>query len=67
MDRDDEFRKHAADAQQMADRVISPIDKQSWLRIAQGWLSLIRNPKPTGQELLDAHAKAPGTGGSGSD
>jgi hypothetical protein len=38
---DDEYRKQAADAQMMADHVISPRDKESWLRVAQGWLNLM--------------------------
>ena len=36
MERDDQFRKNAFAAQKMADRAISPDDKESWLRLAQG-------------------------------
>jgi hypothetical protein len=62
MVRDDEYRKHAADAQRMADRVISPIDKESWLRVAQGWLALISKPQQSAQQAFDDDAKARGTG-----
>jgi hypothetical protein len=61
-DRDDEYRKQAADAQAWADRTINPVDKESWLRIAQGWLGLIRKPKPTEQNAFDENAKVRGTG-----
>ena len=50
MDKDDEFRKQAAEAQAMADKVVSAVDKESWLRVAQGWLSLIRNAPRTKAE-----------------
>jgi hypothetical protein len=62
MARDDEFRSLASEAQKMADRTANPVDKESWLRIAQGWLSLIRKPDRTPQENFDANAKARGTG-----
>jgi hypothetical protein len=60
MDQDDEYRKQAAEAQAWADRTISAVDKESWLRIAQGWMALIR--KPTERESFDSNAKARGTG-----
>jgi hypothetical protein len=62
MDRDDEYRRQVAEAQAWADRTVSAVDKESWLRIAQGWLALIRRSAPTEQENFDAAAKARGTG-----
>ena len=62
MDTDDEYRKRAADAQAWADRTVSSVDKESWLRIAQGWLALIRRPKRTEQDSFESDAKARGTG-----
>ena len=53
MSRDDDYRKQAADAQRMADNTANQIDKESWLRIAQGWLSLIRKPKRTATDRFD--------------
>jgi hypothetical protein len=63
MDKDDDYRKQAREAQGWADRsTISDVDKASWLRIAQGWLALIRRPAPTEQESFDENTKARGTG-----
>jgi hypothetical protein len=62
MDKDDEYRKHAAHAQAMADRTQSDYDKSSWLQIAQGWLSMIRKPKQTELEKFDDNTKVRGTG-----
>jgi hypothetical protein len=62
MDKDDEYRRQAADAQSQADRAISDTDKAAWLRIAQGWLALIRRPKQTEQDSFEANAKTRSTG-----
>ncbi len=62
---DDDHRAEAAHAQKMADRSISDIDKASWLRIAQGWLSLIRHSEPStersAQERFDDENRERGT------
>ena len=34
------FRKQAEEAGQHAARVISPLDKEAWLRVAEEWLKL---------------------------
>ena len=44
MDWDDKFRRNAAAAQRKADGAVSQVDKEAWLRVAQGWLDLIRRP-----------------------
>ncbi len=62
MANDEEFRKQAAEAQRMADRAVSPLDKESWLRIAQSWMNLIRKPVPTASESLDADTAKRGIG-----
>ena len=67
MDKDDEYRKQAAAAQDWADQTISAVDKASWLRIAQGWLALINRPKQTDREAFDAATEARGTGQETSD
>jgi hypothetical protein len=59
---DDEYRKRAAEAQGWADRTINSVDKEAWLRIAQSWLALIRDPRPTEQEAFEAEVQAQGTG-----
>jgi hypothetical protein len=62
MGSDEEYRAHAAEAQAMADRVRAATDKEAWLKVAQGWLSLIRKPKQTATEKFNDQAKARGTG-----
>jgi hypothetical protein len=34
------FRKQAQDCVEQAERAISPIDKETWLRVAEEWLKL---------------------------
>ena len=59
MNRDDECRRNAADAQKQSEGAKSIDDKAAWLRIAQGWLSMVRKPKPTDavkfQQAVDQH------------
>ena len=61
MSTDDEYRKQAADAQALADRASRATDKAAWLRIAQGWLSLIRQPPRTRAEEFNEELQARGT------
>jgi hypothetical protein len=42
-DDDDGFRKQAAEV--MVDRAQTPHDRKSWIRIAQEWMSLVRDPE----------------------
>jgi hypothetical protein len=51
---DDEYRRQAVEAQRHADHARNDLDRESWLRIAQGWLGLIRKPKPTAQDAFGA-------------
>ena len=37
---EDRYRKQAEDCRQMAARVISPLDKEAWLKLAGDWLRL---------------------------
>ena len=46
----------------MADKVTSPSQKEAWLRVAQGWLSLIRKPKKSALEAFDEQTRERGTG-----
>jgi hypothetical protein len=58
MSSDDEYRRQAADAQKQADRARNDDDRESWLRVAQGWLSLIRKPARSAQGFFDAETEA---------
>ncbi len=62
MDKDDEYRKQAGDARVMADRAMSPLDREAWLRIAQSWMALISRPNRTASERFDDQAHDRGTG-----
>jgi hypothetical protein len=42
MSKVDEFRRHAALCQRMADESIRASDKIQWLSLAQDWLALVR-------------------------
>ena len=37
---EERYRKQAEDCRQMAGKVISPLDKEAWLRLAGDWLRL---------------------------
>ena len=61
------YRRQAAEAQRWADRVTNDLDKAAWLHVAQGWLALIREPKPTERQAFGAEAEARGTREDSSD
>jgi hypothetical protein len=62
MDPYDKYRANAVAAQRQADRATSPEDKASWLRLVEGWLSLLPNTKRTASENFDDEAKSKGSG-----
>ena len=52
MSTEDEYHRNAAEAQRQADRAHNDRDRAAWLRLVQGWLSLLpQRPqsKGTGQ------------------
>jgi hypothetical protein len=49
MHRDDEYRAKAEEAQRRADRSTNEDERAAWLRMARGWLSLIRR-RPQGDD-----------------
>jgi hypothetical protein len=61
MDRDEEFRRNAAEAQRFADKAKRDEDRAAWLRVAQGWLSLLRGRRLTAQERFDDEVTRRGT------
>jgi hypothetical protein len=58
----DEYRRRAAEAQRQADRAIGEVDRASWLRIVQGWMSMVRSRPQTAQETFDQQVTDEGTG-----
>jgi hypothetical protein len=65
MDKQDEYRRNAEYAQQMADGSAMQEDRASWLRVASGWRSLLRGPKAGDghqqREQFDEHVQQLGT------
>jgi hypothetical protein len=61
MDRDEEFRRNAAEAQRCADKAKRDEDRAAWLRVAQGWLSLLPGRRLTAQERFDDEVTRRGT------
>jgi hypothetical protein len=67
MQSEDEYRRQAADAQKEADKARNDLDRAAWLRIAQGWLSMVRRHPRSAEEAFEAISKAEGTGQPDSD
>jgi hypothetical protein len=53
MSTQDDYRKNAAEAQRQADRTVSLVDREAWLRVAQGWLSLLKKPPQALEETFE--------------
>lgn len=62
MDRDEEIRRNAAEAQKWADQAKNDRDRESWLRVAQSWLSLLRKRQQRAADAFEGQVKALGTG-----
>ena len=65
MSSDNEYRRQAAEAEKMAQRAKTDYDREAWLRIAQGWMSLIHNEE--GQALSDFNTISDATKTTGDD
>jgi hypothetical protein len=58
------YREKAEYCRQMAAKVISPIDRDSWLKLAADWLLMLRPRLPSQAQTegaFDAQAEAQGT------
>ena len=69
MSKQDEYRRNAALAQGWADKAKTDEDRAAWLRVVEGWLSLLRT-KPAwlgDQQKFENTAQARGTGQEPSD
>lgn len=58
----DEYRQRAAEAQRKADRAKNELDREAWLKVAQGWLSLLTMPSKTLVDLFNEELADKGTG-----
>ena len=59
---EDEYRRQAAGAENEARSARNELDRAAWLRVAQGWLSLLRKRPQSDEKAFDAQTKAKGTG-----
>jgi hypothetical protein len=67
-DADARYRRNATQAQQDADRSTSEQERASWLKIAEGWLSMLpRRKSSTAEQRFDDDARNLNTGQPGSD
>lgn len=59
----EEFRRHAAECQRMADATRNPADKVRWLSLAQSWLNMLKKTRARGtpQETFAAEETTRGT------
>jgi len=62
MNSDDVYRRHAAEADRQARLARNVLDRAAWLRVAQGWLSLLHKRPQSDEEAFNAQSKAKGTG-----
>ena len=62
MSNDEEYRSQAAYAEKQARSAKFDTDRESWLRIAQGWMSLLRRRPQSDEETFNAQNAAQGTG-----
>jgi hypothetical protein len=67
MSTDDEFRRQAASAERRASSTKNHGDREAWLRIAQGWMSLLRKRPQTDTENFNEQSRDKGTGQEDSD
>jgi hypothetical protein len=62
MSTDEEYRRQAAYAEKQASVAKLDNDRESWLRIAQGWMSLIRKRPQSDEEAFNDQGATQGTG-----
>ena len=62
MSSDDEYRRQAAYAEKQSQLAINDMDRDSWLRIAQGYMSLLRKRPQSDAEVFNQQRQDKGTG-----
>jgi hypothetical protein len=68
MRKDAQYRRNAEQAQREADRSTTDQERASWLKIAEGWLSMLpRRTANTAEERFDDDARTFNTGHPGSN
>jgi hypothetical protein len=67
MTSDDEFCRQAEDAEKQALSARSDRDREAWLRIAQGWMSLLKRRPQSDEDAFEAQSSASKTSDNDSD
>ena len=62
MSTDEEYRRQAANAEKQARSAKSDGDREAWLRVDQGWVSLRSKGPQSNEEAFDARRAAKGNG-----
>ena len=60
MNSDDVYRRHAAEADRQARLARNELDRAAWLRVAQGWSSLLRKHPLSDEEAFGAQSPSQG-------
>ena len=58
MSTDREYRLQAAEAEKHARLARNDADREAWLRIAQGWMSLLRKPPQSAEDAFEFQSAA---------
>jgi len=58
MSSEDEYRRQAAEAERQSRLAKNDTDRAAWLRVAQGWLSMLRKRPQSEEEAFDREAAA---------
>jgi hypothetical protein len=66
-EQDDEYRRQAAEAEKQSKLARNDHDRAAWLRLAQGWLGLVRKRPQSAEEAFDQAVRTKGTGQKQSD
>ena len=61
MNRNDEIRQKAAEAQELADQSVTEADRESWQGVAQAWLSRLNEPQSPAEQRFDEQLITDGT------
>jgi hypothetical protein len=67
MSNDDEYRRQAAEAERQSRSARNDQDRAAWLRLAQGWLSMVRKRPQSAEDAFNAETAAKRTDGGDSD
>jgi hypothetical protein len=62
MSTNEEYRRQAISAEKQANSAGDHVDRETWLRIAQGWMSLLRTRPQSDEQAFNVQSEHKGTG-----